>query len=184
MEKRKTVARKGSSVIKTNKNNTDSISLKPIGIIHTPFREPKETPNQPGRSKGARGKIEIYPEYVPGLTDLDGFSHITLLFYFHLSKGFELLVTPRMDTKKRGLFATRAPRRPNPIGISVVKLERIEGNILHIVNVDMVDSTPLLDIKPYVRDLDPVEDFRIGWLQDRVRLKGIDAADDPDREVY
>jgi tRNA-Thr(GGU) m(6)t(6)A37 methyltransferase TsaA len=161
----------------------DSISLEPIGVIHTPFKEPKEAPNQPGRSEGARGKIEIYPEYVPGLKDLDGFSHITLLFYFHLSKGFDLMVTPHMDNKKRGLFATRAPRRPNPIGISVVKLERIEGDILHIINLDMVDGTPLLDIKPYVRDLDPKEVFRIGWLKDRVRSEDIDIADDPHEQA-
>jgi len=170
----------------------DSISLKPIGVIHTPFKEPEETPTQPDRSKGARGKIEIYPEYIRGLTDLDGFSHITLLYYLHLSKGFELMVTPHLDNKKRGLFATRAPRRPNPIGLSVVKLDRIEGNTLHIINVDMIDGTPLLDIKPYFRDFDSAEDFRIGWLENRVHGKDIDVADnrfhnyetnDPDEQV-
>lgn len=155
----------------------DSLSLKPIGVIYTPFKEPKGTPIQPGRSQGARGEIEIYPEYVPGLTDLDGFSHITLLYYFHLSKGFELMVTPYLDDKKRGLFATRAPRRPNPIGLSVVKLDKIEGNILHIINVDMIDGTPLLDIKPYVRDFDSAEDFKVGWLEDRIARKDMDVAD-------
>lgn len=157
--------------------NANEIILKPIGIIHTPYKEPKGMPSQPGRSDGARGAIEIYPEYEKGLVDLNGFSHITLLFYFHLSKGYELMVTPRLDDKKRGLFSTRAPRRPNPIGISVVKLDSIEGNVLHIVNVDMVDGTPLLDIKPYVCELDSNEDFRIGWLEGKIKGKGRDISD-------
>jgi tRNA-Thr(GGU) m(6)t(6)A37 methyltransferase TsaA len=152
------------------------IILKPIGIIHTPFKEAAGTPIQPGRSDGARGEIEIYSEFVTGLTDLDGFSHITLLFHFHLSKGYELMVTPYLDDKKRGLFATRAPRRPNQIGISVVKLDKIASNILHVINVDMIDGTPLLDIKPYIRDFDSAEDFRIGWLKDKVNRKDRDVA--------
>jgi tRNA-Thr(GGU) m(6)t(6)A37 methyltransferase TsaA len=157
--------------------NTNGIILKPIGIIHTPFKKPEGTPIQPGRSGGALGEIEVYPEYEAGLTDLDGFSHITLLYYFHLSKGFKLMVTPYLDDKERGLFATRAPRRPNPIGLSVVKLDKIEGNILHVVNVDMLDGTPLLDIKPYVRDFYSTDDFRIGWLEENVRRKDRDVAD-------
>jgi tRNA-Thr(GGU) m(6)t(6)A37 methyltransferase TsaA len=156
----------------------DIISFKPIGVIHTPFKEPRGTPIQPDRSGGAEGRIEILAEYVRGLADLEGFSHITLIYYFHLSKGFELLVTPFLDTKLRGLFSTRAPRRPNPIGISVVRLKSVEKNILHVRNVDMVDGTPLLDIKPYVRDFDSLEDYRIGWLKDNIKHKGRDAADD------
>jgi len=156
----------------------ESFSLKPIGVIHTPFEEPKGTPIQPGRSDGARGTVDVYPEYAEGLNDLDGFSHITLLYYFHLSKGFELEVIPYLDDKKRGLFATRAPRRPNPIGLSVVKLEKIEGNILHITNVDMIDGTPLLDIKPYVREFYAAEEFRIGWLEGKVSRKDGKVADE------
>jgi tRNA-Thr(GGU) m(6)t(6)A37 methyltransferase TsaA len=156
----------------------ESFSLKPIGVIHTPFKEPKGTPIQPDRSEGARGTVEVYAEYAGGLKDLDGFSHITLLYYFHLSKGFELSVTPYLDDKKRGLFATRAPRRPNPIGISVVRLDKIEGNMLHIVNVDMIDGTPLLDIKPYIRNFDSAGDSKIGWLEDRMDRKDINVADD------
>jgi tRNA-Thr(GGU) m(6)t(6)A37 methyltransferase TsaA len=147
----------------------DTISFKPIGVIHTPFKKPGGTPIQPDRSDGAAGTIEVYPDYVRGLADLDGFSHITLVYYFHLSRGYDLLVTPFLDTELRGLFSTRAPRRPNPIGISVVKLESIEENILHVGNVDMVDGTPLLDIKPYVRDFVGADDCRVGWLKDRMK---------------
>jgi len=156
----------------------ESFSLKPIGVLHTPFTEPKGTPIQPGRSGGARGTVEVYRDYVPGLTDLDRFSHITLLYLFHLSTGFKLMVTPYLDDQERGLFATRAPRRPNPIGLSVVKLEKIEGNILRITNVDMIDGTPLLDIKPYVREFDAAEEFRIGWLEDKVSRKDRKVADE------
>lgn len=156
----------------------ESFSLKPIGVIHTPFKEARGTPIQPDRSDGARGKVELYPEYVRGLKDLDGFSHITLLYYFHFSKGFELEVIPYLDDKKRGLFATRAPRRPNPIGLSVVKLDKIENNILHIINVDMIDGTPLLDIKPYVRNFDSAEDHKIGWLENRIVRKDMNVADE------
>ena len=156
----------------------DEILIKPIGVIHTPFKEPRGTPIQPIKSAGAMGTIEVYPEYQPGLKDLDGFSHIILLYHFHLSSGFELTVTPYLDTERHGVFATRAPRRPNPIGLSVVKLGRIEGNMLHVINVDMVDGTPLLDIKPYVNEFDSIDDYRIGWLRDRINQKGIDAADD------
>jgi len=155
-----------------------SFSLKPIGVIHTPFYEPKGTPIQPDRSDGARGTVEVYPEYAGGLNDLDGFSHITLLYYFHLSKGFELEVIPYLDDQERGLFATRAPRRPNPIGLSVVKLDKIENNILYIINVDMIDGTPLLDIKPYVREFDAAEEFRIGWLEGKVSRKDRKVADE------
>lgn len=156
----------------------DSIEIKPIGVIHTPFKEPRGTPIQPDRSDGARGTVEVYPEYAEGLKDLDGFSHITILYHFHLSTGFKLMVTPYLDDQKRGLFATRAPRRPNPIGLSVVKLEKIEGNVLHVTNVDMIDGTPLLDIKPYVREFDAAEDFRIGWLEDKVSRKDRKVADE------
>ncbi len=156
----------------------NEIMFKSIGVIHTPFKEPKGAPIQPRRSKGANGTIEIYPEYVNGLKDLDGFSHITLIYNFHLSEGFNLEVVPFLDKNKRGLFATRAPRRPNQIGLSTVELLKIENNILHIKNVDMVDSTPLLDIKPYVPEFDSHTNIKIGWLKDKAGKSDDTEADD------
>ena len=154
------------------------IILKPIGIIHTPFKNPKGAPIQSARSNGAEGTIELNSDYVDGLKDLDGFSHITLIYYLHLSKGFELKVVPFLDNVKRGLFATRAPKRPNPIGLSTVELLRIENNILHIKNVDMVDGTPLLDIKPYVPEFDSHTQIRTGWLKDKSGKSEKTKADD------
>ncbi len=117
--------------------------------------------------------MEVYPEYAEGLADVDGFSHLLLVYYFHLSEGYKLKVIPFADTVERGLFATRAPRRPNAIGVSVVKLERIEGANLHIRGVDMVDGTPLLDIKPCVPHLYPSPDeVRVGWLEGKVDRMG------------
>ena len=119
--------------------------LRSIGVLHTPFLEKGSTPIQASRSD-ALGQAEIYPEYVKGLRDLDGFSHIILLYYFHCSDGFSLLVKPFLDDQKRGLFATRYPCRPNPIGLSIVDLVECRGNILYLKGVDMLDGTPLLDI--------------------------------------
>jgi len=121
-------------------------------------------PIQPSGGKGIQGAIELYTEYVEGLQDLEGFSHIILIYHFHLSERYSLKVKPFMDENLRGIFSTRAPRRPNPIGISVVGLKEIEGNILHIEDVDIVDGTPLLDIKPYVPEFDITEVKRTGWL--------------------
>ena len=141
------------------------IRYRPIGIIYTPFKEPKGTPIQPTAAKGVHGRVEVFPEYTEGLKDLDGFSHIILIYHFHLSKKFSLKVKPFMDDQMRGVFATRAPSRPNPIGISVVRLIKIEGNILHIQDVDIVDGTPLLDIKPYIPEFDVRVVDRVGWLE-------------------
>ena len=113
-----------------------------------------------------RATVEVFEAYRPGLADLDGFSHIILLYHFHRSEGFELRVVPFMDDRPRGLFATRAPRRPNPIGLSVVELEKIEDRILHVKNIDIVDGTPLLDIKPYVPEFDGQVEIRTGWLEE------------------
>lgn len=140
------------------------IELMPIGIIHTPFTRLEEMPIQPKGAAGIRGTIELFDKYHAGLKDLDGFSHIILLYHFHRSHGFNLQVVPFMDSELRGLFATRAPKRPNPIGISVVQLDKIENGVLHIQNVDMMDGTPLLDIKPYVPEFDSPQDIRTGWL--------------------
>jgi tRNA-Thr(GGU) m(6)t(6)A37 methyltransferase TsaA len=121
-------------------------------------------PIQPSGAEGIQGKIEVFPEYVEGLKDVDGFSHLILLYQFHHQVTPTLTVTPFLDTQPRGVFSTRAPRRPNPIGLSVVKLDSLEGNILRISNVDILDGTPLLDIKPYIPEFDSASDVRTGWF--------------------
>lgn len=141
------------------------MEMKPIGTIHTPFTELTGMPIQPAGAAGVAGTVDILEEYQAGLQDLDGFSHIVLLYVFHRSEGFNLHVTPFMDTEPRGLFATRAPKRPNPIGLSVVEIDRIENGILRVRNVDMLDGSPLLDIKPYVAEFDSQEHVRTGWLE-------------------
>jgi tRNA-Thr(GGU) m(6)t(6)A37 methyltransferase TsaA len=146
----------------------DEIKYKPVGVVHSPFKEPKGTPIQPAGSKGIRGTVEVFPEYVKGLKDVDGFSHIILLYHFHLSRQSPLEVKPYMANEVHGVFAMRGPSRPNPIGVSVVRLIRLEQNVLHIQDVDIVDGTPLLDIKPYVPEFDIREVDRIGWLEKNV----------------
>lgn len=122
-------------------------------------------PIQPAGAVGVQGTIEVFEEYHDGLKDLEGFSHIILLYHLHLSNGFRLKIVPFMDVEPRGLFATRAPNRPNPIGLSVIQLDRIEDGMLHISNVDILDGTPLLDIKPYVPEFDAASTVRTGWLE-------------------
>lgn len=146
-------------------NLMESITIQPIGIIHTPHQDIKNMPIQPIAAEGVKGHIELLPEYVPGLKDLEGFSHITLLYHFHKIKGYELEVTPFMDTVKRGIFSCKAPKRPNAIGYSTVKLSGIKGNIIEIEQVDMLDGTPLLDIKPFYPRYDNRDNVRIGWLE-------------------
>ena len=122
-------------------------------------------PIQPKAASNIRGSIELLPEYVDGLRDLEGFSHIILLYHFHVAGESQLIVVPFLDTERRGIFATRAPIRPNPIGLSVVKLIGLAGNNLEIEGIDVVDGTPLLDIKPYVPMFDHYKWTRIGWLE-------------------
>lgn len=141
------------------------IEYQPIGAIHTPFKNRKGMPIQPAGADGVHGTVEVFQEFTEGLTDLEGFSHIILLYHFHQSPDFPLLVTPFMDSQPRGVFSTRAPKRPNPIGMSVVKLVKIEGSDLHVENIDILDKTPLLDIKPYVPEFDHYPVDRIGWLE-------------------
>ena len=155
----------------------ETIEYRPIGIIHSRFKTPLGSPIQPSAARGIEGKIDIFAEFAEGLQDLSGFSHLFLIYHFHLSKKFSLKVKPFLDDKDHGLFATRAPSRPNPIGISVVRLIRIESNILHIQNLDVVDGTPLLDIKPYVPAFDVYPADKIGWIEDRTG-KIQDAVDD------
>jgi tRNA-Thr(GGU) m(6)t(6)A37 methyltransferase TsaA len=154
------------------------IEFKSIGIIHSPFREPEGMPIQPTGAAGVKGTVELFEDFYPGLKDLDGFSHIILLYHFHRSHGFNLHVVPFMDSEPRGLFATRAPKRPNPIGLSVVQLDKIEDGLLHIQGVDVLDGTPLLDIKPYVPEFDPQVGVRTGWLEKTKRTVSSRKSDD------
>jgi tRNA-Thr(GGU) m(6)t(6)A37 methyltransferase TsaA len=147
---------------------TTEIIFRPIGTIHSPFKQPPGTPIQPSASPDTRGMVEILPEYREGLQDLEGFSHIVLIYYFHLSQGFALKVKPFLDDRQRGLFATRAPARPNPIGLSIVRLEKIQGTRLYIREVDIVDGTPLLDLKPYVPRFDCRPEATSGWVAENL----------------
>lgn len=143
-----------------------ALELSPIGIIRTPYQKVEGMPIQPAGAAGVEGTVEIIDDYIAGLKDLEGFSHIILLYHFHQGEGYDLTVTPFLDDQPHGLFATRAPRRPNPIGLSIVKLNCIEGGTLYISNIDVLDGTPLLDIKPYVPAFDQQDEARSGWLED------------------
>ncbi len=140
-----------------------------IGTIRSENFEPAGTPIQPAAASGIKGKIEVFEEFSDGLKDLEGFSHIILLYHFHLSKKFSLSVKPFMDDEPHGVFATRTPSRPNPIGISIVKLKGINGKILDVEDIDVIDGTPLLDIKPYVTEFDCVHGVKTGWLENNLR---------------
>jgi tRNA-Thr(GGU) m(6)t(6)A37 methyltransferase TsaA len=147
----------------------NQISYTPIGIIHSPFTELGGMPIQPSAAQGIKGHILINEDFVEGLDDLDGFSHIYLLYHLHLSKSYNLKVVPFLDDQLRGIFSTRAPKRPNPIGLSVVKLNKIVMNRIDIENVDIIDGTPVLDIKPYIPDMDEADNAKIGWLSKYVK---------------
>jgi tRNA-Thr(GGU) m(6)t(6)A37 methyltransferase TsaA len=153
------------------------MELRPIGVIHTPFTQRKGTPIQPAAGRDVTGTVVVDDEYRAGLRDLDGFSHVVLVYAFHRSRGFDLEVVPFLDTVTRGLFATRAPRRPNPLGISVVRLDRIENGTLHVRDLDILDGTPLLDIKPHVPRFDDQAEVRTGWLEDARRPMETERAD-------
>lgn len=162
--------------IRTFRNNfyqgaytMNTLYYTPIGIIHSPFKSPAGTPIQSSASKEATGNIVIDDKYGKGLKDLENFSHIILLYHFHRSKKAELLVKPFLDTTKRGVFATRAPSRPNPIGLSVVRLLNINQNVLTVGHLDILDGTPLLDIKPYVPRFDVHHTQKNGWLESNVQ---------------
>jgi tRNA-Thr(GGU) m(6)t(6)A37 methyltransferase TsaA len=145
------------------------IKFSPIGIIRTPFIKPTGTPIQPSAATGVSGEVEVFPEFAEGLEDLAGFSHIILLYHFHLSKKYNLRVKPFLDDNYRGLFATRAPARPNPIGLSVVRLIKIENTTLHVKDLDIIDETPLLDIKPYTVEFDVRAVEKAGWLEKKTK---------------
>ena len=140
--------------------------MHPIGIIHSPFKVKRETPIQSSRSH-AIGKAIVFPEFADGLQDLEGFSYIYLVYVFHESAGFTLRVKPFLDTLERGLFSTRYPARPNPIGLSVVRLRAVHANELVVEGIDVLDETPLLDIKPYMPEFDVRTEVRAGWYENR-----------------
>lgn len=154
------------------------IVYQPIGIIHSPFRDREGMPIQPAGAQEIPGWIEINDNYTEGLRNLEGFSHIILLYHFHLSNGYDLEPIPFLDKVKRGVFATRVPRRPNSIGLSVVRLVGVKGRLIKIENIDVVDGTPLLDMKPYVPAFDAISDATSGWVKGKEeRLRDIRADD-------
>jgi tRNA-Thr(GGU) m(6)t(6)A37 methyltransferase TsaA len=150
------------------------LELTPIGLIHSPHRQAEGTPIQARWAAGIEGTAELFPEFAAGLRDLDGFDRIWLLYWFDRARTAQLEVVPYLDTQARGVFATRAPSRPNPIGLSCVRLLAVEGSLLRVADLDALDGTPLLDLKPYVPDFDvfPVE--RVGWF---ARARGTRIAD-------
>ncbi|MDP8225986.1 MAG: tRNA (N6-threonylcarbamoyladenosine(37)-N6)-methyltransferase TrmO [Candidatus Lernaella stagnicola] len=142
--------------------------VRPIGYVRSEHREPVGVPINAAFAKGVTARIEILPEYAPGLQDIEGFSHLHLLVFLHRSEGYRLITTPFADDQLRGLFTTRSPRRPNPIGLSVVRLIKVEGNILHVEEIDFIDGTPVLDIKPFHPQADHrTQDVRVGWMTDK-----------------
>lgn len=149
------------------------IEYRSIGVIRSPHKSLEGIPIQPVGARGIKAEIELNEEFTSGLKDLDGFSHIIVIYNFHKSKDYKLSVKPFLDNEERGLFATRAPKRPNSIGVSVLKLNKIVKNTLFVENVDILDGTPVLDIKPYASRFDFVEDEKNGWLE-----KNIDESDE------
>jgi tRNA-Thr(GGU) m(6)t(6)A37 methyltransferase TsaA len=145
-----------------------SVTYHPIGLIRSPFTDPHGMPIQASAAVGVRGRIELDPALVEGLLDIEGFSHLTLLYHLHEMHAARLTVIPFLDDQPHGIFATRAPARPNPIGLSTVRLVSMRGPTIEIEDVDILDSTPLLDIKPYVPAFDERTDVRIGWLVGRL----------------
>ncbi len=138
--------------------------IQPIGTIHSPHKNLRDMPIQPKGAAGIEGHVLVNKTFMDGLQDLDGFSHIYLIYTFHKAERTQLRVTPFMDTRTRGVFSTRSPLRPNHIGLSIVRLKKIQGNTLVVQDIDILDGTPLLDIKPYIQKFDAVADSRSGWL--------------------
>lgn len=144
------------------------ITFEPIGMVHSPFTHLEDMPIQPTSGLSAEGTLELYPQFCEALQDLDGFSHIYALYYFHKAIGWEPKVIPFLDDQERGLFATRAPRRPNPIGLSLLEVISIDDCQIKVRNLDILDGTPLLDIKPYIPQFEGVEEVHIGWLANSI----------------
>ncbi len=154
------------------------ITFTPIGVIHSPHKSKEGTPIQPSRLQRSSGEVEIFSEFRPGLRDLEGFSKIFLIFHLHAMQESQLEVTPYLDDQTRGVFATRAPSRPNPIGLSLVDLFSIDNGILKVGGLDILDGTPLLDIKPFIPDIDHAEGIKVGWLEDKTHHFRNHQADD------
>ena len=150
------------------KANTNKITLEPIGIIHSPYQKKEDIPIQGVFKPEGTGTIEVYEKYAEGLTDVEGFSHLLIIYFFHKSKGYSLLGKPYLEDQLHGIFAIRSPHRPNHLGISVVKLIERKGNLLKIGEIDVFDKTPLLDIKPYVPKFDERKNVKIGWLEGKL----------------
>ena len=148
----------------------NEIIYRPIGVIRSEHLIPQQTPIQPVYASGCEGRVEIFPEYADGLIDLEGFSHIYLIYCFHQAGTPKMKVKPFLEDVEHGVFATRAPCRPNAIGLSIVQLIRRDGNILHLDGVDILDGTPLLDIKPYTAKFDRIDTTRNGW-QDAINAE-------------
>lgn len=140
-------------------------TLRPIGIVRTPYTETSQVPKGPGAQHEAEGTLEIEAEFEAGLTDIEGFSHLFVIWVFDRAEGYELMGTPPTDDRPHGVFATRSPRRPNPIGLTVVELLERDGRTLRVRGVDMLDGTPILDLKPYLSSV-PAEKLRRGWLDE------------------
>jgi tRNA (adenine37-N6)-methyltransferase len=143
----------------------EEIVYRPIGIIHTPYLDKEKTPIQGYYAPDNSGTVEVFPEFAAGLQDIAGFSHLILLYHFHRSGKCELIAKPFLDKEKHGIFAIRYFNRPNSIGLTVVNLKAVNDNMLEVSGVDMLDGTPLLDIKPYVPQFDIKEDAREGWFR-------------------
>jgi tRNA-Thr(GGU) m(6)t(6)A37 methyltransferase TsaA len=140
------------------------LPLRPIGVIRTRFHQPEGTPIQPAYAAGSPGEVVLDEEFEPALADLEGFERVWLVYWFDRAGPFQPRVVPYRDTQEHGLFATRAPSRPNPVGLSAVRLVRREGRVLHVADVDILDGTPLLDIKPYIPECDAFPEARAGWF--------------------
>ena len=155
------------------------VRYRPIGVVRSPHREPRGTPIQPAGARGVRGRVELDPALEPALQDLEGFSHVILLYHCHRAGAPQLRVAPYLDEESHGLLATRAPSRPNSIGLSVVRLVAVRGPVLEVEDVDVLDGTPLLDLKPFVPAFDvPPGPVRTGWLEDRLADVESRTADD------
>ncbi len=142
-----------------------NISYSPIGYFRSPYTDIKGMPIQPIGAGDVEGAIEVLPEFRAGLTDLEGFSHVFVLYHLHQIEGYELMIKPFLDTRRHGVFATRSPKRPNSIGLSVMRLKRVEGLFVYLGGIDVLDQTPVIDIKPYVADFDCCDADRFGWFE-------------------
>lgn len=154
------------------------MTYQAIGLIHSPFTDVVQMPIQPTSEASAPGTADVFPAFAEGLKDLEGFSHLILIYHLHKVRRTDLTVIPFLGAQPHGVFATRAPTRPNPIGLSVVRLDRVEGTTVYLANVDILDGTPLLDIKPFVPEFDLPADTRAGWLQgERGRVRSTKSDD-------